>query len=345
MQDTGWTRAREMESEVKRHRMNRREFAAAAAGLALTVNGIARAQAYPTRPVVWINPSAAGGPTDGLGRAISDPLSKLIGQPIITENVPGAGGTIGTTKAARAAADGYTFLVGHVGYIAAAVSLYKQLPYDPVKDLDAVFRMPSMPGVLVVNPQAPYKTLQELIDYARKNPGKINFGDGGVGTMSNLVAAMLASRAGVEWTPVSHKGNAPALLAVMGGHVDAMIEPPNTAMPQVRAGRLRAIAVTSTEPLAYLPDAPTVASLYPGFEGTIWFGLYAPKGTPKPVIERMHGAYLKVTEDPTFTRHMTEQGMQLLTPAEYAPEALQRFTESEVRKYAEVIREAKIPPQ
>ena len=197
----------------------------------------------------------------------------------------------------------------------------------------------------MVNPEAPYKTLAELIDYAKRNPGKINFGDGGVGTMSNLVAAMLASRAGIEVTPVSHKGNAPALLAVMGGHVDAMIEPPNTAMPQVRAGRLRAIAVTSTGPLDYLPGVPTVASLYPGFEGTIWFGLYAPKGTPKAVIQRMHEAYLKVTEDPAFTQRMSDQGMQMLTAAEYAPEALQKFTEAEVRKYADVIREAKIPPQ
>jgi tripartite-type tricarboxylate transporter receptor subunit TctC len=156
---------------------------------------------------------------------------------------------------------------------------------------------------------------------------------------------MLASRAGIEVTPVSHKGNAPALLAVMGGHVDAMIEPPNTAMPQVRSGKLKAIAVTSTERLDYLPDVPTVASLYPGFEGTIWFGLYAPKGTPRAVIERMHGAYLKVTEDPAFTRRMSEQGMQMLAAADYAPEALQKFTEAEVRKYADVIREAKIPPQ
>jgi tripartite-type tricarboxylate transporter receptor subunit TctC len=325
--------------------MNRREFLAVTAATALSMHAVAGAQSYPSRPVVWINPSAAGGPTDGLGRAISEPIARIIGQPIVTENVPGAGGTIGTAKPARAPADGYTFVVGHVGYIAAAVSLYKQLPYDPVRDLEPVFRMPSMPGVLVVNPEAPYKTLTELIEYARRNPGKINFGDGGVGTMSNLVAAMFASRAGIEVTPVSHKGNAPALVAVMGGHVDAMIEPPNTAMPQVRAGRLRAIAVTSTEPLDYLPDTPTIASLYPGFEGTIWFGLYAPKGTPKPVIDRMHAAYLKVTEDPEFSRRMGEQGMQMLSPADYAPEALRKFTEAEVRKYADVIRDAKIPPQ
>jgi tripartite-type tricarboxylate transporter receptor subunit TctC len=319
--------------------------AAFAATLGMLAVAPASAQDYPAKPIVWINPSAAGGPTDSLGRAISEPISKIIGQSIITENVPGAGGTIGTAKAARAAPDGYTFVVGHVGYVAAAVSLYKQLPYDPTKDLEAVFRMPSMPGVLVVNPNAPFQTLQELIDYAKKNPGKINFGDGGVGTMSNLVAAMFASRAGIEFTQVNHKGNAPALVAVMGGHVDAMIEPPNTAMPQIRAGRLRAIAVTSTQPLDYLPGIPTIASHYPGFDGTIWFGLYGPKGIPKVAIEKLHGAYMQVVKDPAFIKRMNDQGMQLLSDAEYAPDAFQQYTAAEVKKYAGVIEAAGIPKQ
>lgn len=313
--------------------------------IGLFIQPLAGAQTYPAKPLVWINPSSAGGPTDSLGRAISEPIAQIIGQPIITENVPGAGGTIGTAKAVRAAPDGYTFVVGHVGYVAAAVSLYKQLPYEPTRDLEAVFRMPSMPGVLVVNPNAPFKTLPELIDYAKKNPGKINFGDGGVGTMSNLVASMFASKAGIEVTQVSHKGNAPSLVAVMGGHVDAMIEPPNTAMPQVRAGRLRAIAVTSTEPLDHLPEVPTVASLYPGFDGTIWFGLYAPKGTPRNAIDTLYSAYMKVVKDPAFTKRMSDQGMQMLSDAEYEPGAFQKYTASEVKKYAEVIEAAGIPKQ
>ncbi len=325
--------------------MDRRTWLTSVATLAGGIALPAVAQNWPTRPLVWINPSAAGGPTDGLGRTISEPIAQLLGQPIVTDNVPGAGGTIGTTKAVRAAADGYTYVVGHVGYIAAAVTLYKQLPYNPVRDLEPVFRMPSMPGILVVNPDRPYKTMAEMIAYAKQNPGKINFGDGGVGTMSNLVAAMFASQAGIDVVPVSHKGNAPALLAVIGGHVDAMIEPPNTAMPQVRAGRLRAIGVTSTRPLEYLPDTPTVASLFPGFDGTIWFGLYGPKGIPRVARDRLHEAYLKVVDDPAFVLRMNEQGMQMLTPAEYAPEAFGAFTADEVRKYAQVIRDAKIAQQ
>jgi tripartite-type tricarboxylate transporter receptor subunit TctC len=236
-------------------------------------------------------------------------------------------------------------LVGHVGYMAAAVSLYKKLPYDPVADFDAVMRLPNMPGVLVVNPNAPFSNLAELVEYAKKNPGKVNFADGGVGTMSNLVVSMFASRAGIQVTQISHKGNAPALVAVLGGHADAMIEPPNTSVPHVKAGKLRALAVTALTELDFLPGVPPVAKTYAGFDGTIWFGIYAPKGTPRPAIDRMHSAYLKVIGDPAVQAIMRERGMQLLPEADYAPEALQRYTANEVEKYREVIRSAKIEPQ
>lgn len=318
--------------------------AALAAWTLLSATG-ASAQAYPNRPIVWVNPSTAGGPTDTLGRSISDRMQQLLGQPIVTENVPGAGGTIGSAKVARTAPDGYTFLVGHVGYMAAAVSLYKKLPYDPVKDFDAVFRLPNMPGVLVVNPNLPFRTLPELVAYAKKNPGKLNFADGGVGTMSNLVVSMLAARAGIEVAQISHKGNAPAMLAVMGGHADAMIEPPNTSVPQVKAGKLRAIAVTSGTELDYLPGVPPVARDYAGFDGTIWFGIYAPKGTPRPIIDRLHQAYLSVIRDPAMRQRMTDSGMQLLPESDYAPDVFAKHTVDEIEKYREVIRAANIQPQ
>ena len=323
----------------------RRLTAALIAATMTFAAGTAAAQTFPNRPIVWVNPSTAGGPTDTLGRSISDRMQQLLGQPIVTENIPGAGGTIGSAKVARAAPDGYTYLVGHVGYMAAAVSLYRKLPYDPVKDFDAVIRLPNMPGVVVVNPNLPFRTLPELIDYAKKNPGKLNIADGGVGTMSNLVVSMLAARAGIEVTQISHKGNAPAMLAVMGGHADAMIEPPNTSVPQVKAGKLRAIAVTSLTELEYLPGVPPVARDYPGFDGTIWFGIYAPKGTPRPAIDRLHQTYLTVMKDPAMRQRMLDSGMQLLPEADYSPEALQKYTEREIDKYREVIRAAKIEPQ
>lgn len=317
----------------------------AAFAASMIVSAGAAAQTFPTRPIVWVNPSTAGGPTDTLGRAISDRMAQLLGQPIVTENVPGAGGTIGSAKAARAAPDGYTYLVGHVGYMAAAVSLYKKLPYDPLKDFDAVIRLPNMPGVLVVNPNLPFRTLPELVAYAKANPGKLNFADGGVGTMSNLVVSMLAAQAGIQVTQISHKGNAPAMLAVMGGHADAMIEPPNTSVPQVKAGKLRAIAVTSLTELEYLPGVAPVAKDYAGFDGTIWFGIYAPKGTPRPVIDRLHQTYLAVIRDPGMRQRMLDSGMQLLPEGDYSPDALQKYTASEIDKYRDVIRAARIEPQ
>ena len=317
----------------------------AAFAASMIVSAGASAQTFPTRPIVWINPSTAGGPTDTLGRAISERMAQLLGQPIVTENVPGAGGTIGSAKAARATPDGYTYLVGHVGYMAAAVSLYKKLPYDPVKDFDAVIRLPNMPGVLIVNPSLPFKTLPELVAYAKANPGKLNFADGGVGTMSNLVVSMLAAQAGIQVAQISHKGNAPAMLAVMGGHADAMIEPPNTSVPQVKAGKLRAIAVTSLTELEYLPGVAPVAKDFAGFDGTIWFGIYAPKGTPRPVIDTLHQTYLKVIRDPAMRQRMLDSGMQLLPEADYSPDALQKYTVNEIDKYRDVIRAAKIEPQ
>jgi len=303
------------------------------------------AQAFPAKSIVWVNPSTAGGPTDTLGRTISDRMAQLLGQQIITDNVPGAGGTIGAAKVARATPDGYTYLVGHVGYMAAAVSLYKKLPYNPVKDFDAVFRMPNMPGVLVVHPSLPFKTLNELVDYAKKNPGKLNFADGGVGTMSNLVVSMLASRAGIEIAQISHKGNAPAMLAVMAGHADAMIEPPNTSVPQIKSGKLRALATTALVELEYLPGVPPVAKDYSGFDGTIWFGIYAPKGTPKASIDKLHQTYMTVIKDPAMRQRMQDAGMQLLAEADYSPDAFQHYTANEIEKYREVIRAAKIEPQ
>ena len=303
------------------------------------------AQAWPAKPITWIVGGVAGGPTDALARNVAQQVSLKLGQAIVIENIGGAGGTIATTKVVRAKPDGYTFLVGHVGYVAAAPSLYAKLDYNPVKDLEAIFRIPDIPGVVVVNPNAPFKTLPEMLAWAKQNPGKLNFGDGGVGSMSNLVAAMLASRAGVSITPVSYKGNAPAMLAVIGGTVDGMIDPVNTVLPQVRSGKVRPIAVTSRTPVVQFPGVPPVAELLPGFEGTVWFGIYGPKGTPKPVIEKMHQAYLEAMKDPAFTQKLVDQGMQLLPESAYAPAAFEAFTEAEVRKYQTVVKDANIQPQ
>jgi tripartite-type tricarboxylate transporter receptor subunit TctC len=325
--------------------MKRLNTLAALAALSFCTAPALAQDVYPSKPITWIVGGAAGGPTDAVARNFAEQVSRKLGQTIVIENIGGAGGTIATTKVARAQPNGYTFLVGHVGYVAAAPSLYTKLEYNPATDLDAVVRFPDIPGVVLVNANSKFKTLPDLIAYARQNPGKLNFGDAGVGSMSNLVAAMLASRAGTKITAVSYKGNGPAILDVIGGQIDAMIDPANTALPQVRNGKLIALATTGLEPMDLFPGVRPVADTLPGFEGTVWFGIYGPKGTPKPVIDKLHKAYLEAMSDPAFTSKLVSQGMQLLPDAKYAPAAFQQFTLSEIKKYQGVVKDANIQPQ
>nr|WP_235610824.1 tripartite tricarboxylate transporter substrate-binding protein [Bordetella sp. H567] len=308
--------------------------------------GSAAAADYPSRPITWIVPFAAGGPTDAMARNIANRVGQTLKQTILIENVAGAGGTIGAAKAAKSTSDGYTFLVGHVGYMAAAPSLYQRLQYDPVKDFDAVFRFPDTPLVLLVGAGSPQKDVKSLVAYARANPGKLNFGNAGVGSTSHLVAAMFAAQAGIEITPIAYKGAGPAMNDLMGGQVDAMFDQTNTALPQTRGGKIRALALTSTSGMSQFPGVPTVAqSAVPGFQASTWYGLYAPKGTPRQAIDTLYAAWQQALKDSDFTGKMSEQGIQLLDPAQYAPAAFQAFTAEEVKRWTGVIEQAHIPKQ
>lgn len=302
------------------------------------------AQAWPAKPVTWIVPFAAGGPTDAMARDIADKVGRQIGQAIVIENAAGAGGTIGAGKAAKAAPDGYTFLVGHMGYMGAAPSLYKKLGYDPVKDFDAVFRFPDTPLVLLVPKSSPYKSADALIAAAKAAPNKINFGNAGVDSTSHLIAALFESRAGIQVTSVSYKGAAPAMNDLVGGQVDAMFDQSNTALPQVTGGRVHAIALTSLTPMSQqYPGVPALAEkTLPGFEAATWYGLYAPKGVPKDVVGKLHQAYLKALADKEWTRRMAAQGIHLLPDAQYAPESFARHTAAKVEKWRKVATDAKI---
>lgn len=314
--------------------------------LALAMTAAAQgalAQSYPTKPITWVVPFSAGGPTDGMARDIAAHVSKEIGQQIIIDNQGGAGGTIGAGKAAKASPDGYTFLVGHMGYMGAAPSLYKKLTYDPVKDFEPVFRFPDTPLVLLVPKASPYQNAGELIAFAKKNPGKVNFGNAGAGSTSHLIAALFESKAGIDVVSVPYKGAAPAMNDLIAGQVDAMFDQTNTALPQVQGGRLRAIALTSAQPMAQFPNVPPLADkTLPGFEAATWYGLYAPKGTPKEVIQKMNQAYLKAMSDKAWTQKMAEQGIRLLPEAQYAPAAFGKHTEDEVAKWRKVATDAKI---
>jgi tripartite-type tricarboxylate transporter receptor subunit TctC len=303
----------------------------------------AQAQAWPTKTLTWIVPFAAGGPTDALARDVADKVGKQIGQAIIIENVGGAGGTLGAGKAAKATADGYTFLVGHLGYMGAAPSMYKKLSYDPVKDFDPVFRFPDTPLVLLVPKSSPHKSAADLIAFAKKNPGKLNFGNAGAGSTSHLIAALFQSRAGIAAESVPYKGAAPAMNDLIAGQLDAMFDQTNTALPQLAGGRIAALALTSIAPMAQFPNVPPLAAkTIAGFEASTWYGLYAPRGTPKVIIAQLHQAYLKALDDKAWTHKMTELGIQLLPVEQYASDAFSKHTAAEIEKWRKVAADAKI---
>ncbi len=225
----------------------------------------------------------------------------------------------------------------------AAPSLYKNLSYDPVKDFEPVFRFPDTPLVLLVPKASPYQTAADLIAFAKKNPGKLNFSNSGAGSTSHLIAALFESRAGIQILSVPYKGAAPALNDLISGQVDAMFDQTNTGLPQVQGGRLRALALTSPQPMAQFPNvAPLADKTLPGFEAATWYGLYAPKGTTKEVIQKMHQAYLKAMTDKAWTQKMADMGIRLLPEAQYAPDAFGKHTQAEIAKWRKVVTDAKI---
>ncbi|MGK6308709.1 tripartite tricarboxylate transporter substrate binding protein BugD [Variovorax sp. DT-64] len=304
---------------------------------AVAAVGTAQAQTYPTKPVTWIVPFAAGGPTDALARSIAERVARELGQPIVIDNSAGAGGTIGAAKAARATPDGYTMLVGHMGYMGAAPALYKKLSYDPVKDFEPVFRFPDTPLVLMVRKEHPAKDIQGLIDFGKKNPDKLFISNAGVGSSSHLIAALVASAANIKVTLVPYKGAGPALVDVIGGRVDGIFDQTNTALPQITESKVRALAVTSKVRLPQLKDVPTLAeTVLPGFEASTWYGIYAPKGTPKAALDKVQQAYLKAMMDKAFTDKMASQAIQMLPTEQYTGAALGKHTEAEVARWKAV---------
>jgi len=299
---------------------------------------------YPERPMVWVVPFAAGGATDTLARQFAERMSRGARQPIVVENVAGAGGTVGAAKVAKSKPDGYTFLVGHVGYMAAAPGLYKNLPYDPVQDFDAVARFPDTPMVLVCGRKNPLGNVRTLMTFARAHPGKLNFANAGVGSAGHLTAALFASAAKADVMHIAYKGNAPAMTDIMGGLIDCMFDQSNTALPQVRGDKVAAYAVTSKDRIPQMPQVPTLQeSGLPGFDAATWYGIYAPRGTPREAIQWMYAQFQEAMNDTAFTGKMVEQGYVLIAPELRGPEALAAHTKSEVELWKKVIADAGIP--
>jgi tripartite-type tricarboxylate transporter receptor subunit TctC len=309
----------------------------AAAALASLVPAFALAQAWPGKPVKVVVAFTAGGTTDIMARTVGQRLSEKLGQPFIIENKPGAGGNIGTESVVRAAPDGYTLIVNSVGPIAVNPTLYKSLSYNPLTDLVPIAQIADVPNVLVVHPSTGVKSMEEFIRYGKANPGKLNFASTGIGTSSHLSSHMLASRAGFAATHIPYKG-AEALKDLLTGRVQFMFATIPSVIQHIRAGNLVAIAVSSPQRSRSMPQVPTVAeSGFPGFEAGSWFGFFAPKGTPREVIDRLNAAVNEVVAEKSVDGRLVDEGAD---PAPGSPERFAAFVQKEFEKWRAVVREA-----
>ncbi|ADX47725.1 protein bugT-like protein [Paracidovorax avenae ATCC 19860] len=319
------------------HSTFRRGLIAAAAACAL-LPGLAAAQAFPSKPITIIVPFAAGGTTDILARIIAQGMGAELGQSVVVDNRAGAGGNIGGQVAARAPADGYTLFMGTVGTHAINAALYRKMPFDPVKDFAPLTRVANVPNLLVANPAQPFKTVQELIAYAKANPGKINFGSSGSGSSIHLSGELFKSMAKVDMQHVPYKGSAPAVTDLLGNQIAIMFDNMPSAIQHVRSGKLRAIAVTTAKRSPELPDVPTIAeSGVPGYEATSWFGMFAPAATPAPVVAKLNATIVKVLAQPDIRKKLAEQGAEAAgeTPAQFAD-----FIQKESVKWGRVVKES-----
>ena len=310
------------------------------AAFALSLAGAAVAQDYPNRPVRWVSPWPAGGANDIFSRAIAQKLSDAFGQPVVVDNRAGAAGAIGTEHVAKSAADGYVLTLGSSPTHAIAPSLNPALPYDPLRDFAAVTLVAVVPNVLVVNPSLPAKSVRELIALAKAKPGSLNFGSAGNGTSQHLSAELFKVLASVDMVHVPYKGTAPALADLLAGQVQLAFDNIPALLPHIQSGKLRALAVTSAARSQALPDLPTVAETgLPGYDASVWFGVFVPAGTPRPVINRLHGEINKALAAPDLKARMASMGAEV---SGMGPDEFREFWRREIPKWAEVVKAANI---
>ena len=296
----------------------------------------AAADAYPSKPIRFVVPYPAGGPLDTVARLLGQKVSESVKQPVIVDNKPGAGGNIGADAVAKSPGDGYTILMGAVATHAINPTLYASIPYDPIRDFIPVTQVASTPNVLVVNPSVPASNVREFIAYAKANPGKLNFGSGSTGSAGHLAGELFKTLAGVEMTHVPYKGAAPAMNDLIGGQIQLMFDNLASALGQVRAGRVKALAVTTAKRSTLAPDVPTIAeSGLPGFDINTWFGIFVPTNTPRDVVERLHTEFTRALAAPDIREKMQALGAE---PVGNRPEEFAAYIRSEADKYARVIK-------
>ena len=309
--------------------------AAIAAGVVASLTG-ARAQSYPTRAITLIIPFAPGGSTSIVGRGIADKMSELLGEKVVVDNRPGAGGTVGTKAVAKSEPDGYTLVLGYTGTLAIGPSLYRNAGYDPRKDFAPIGLIGNAPNSLVVHPSFPATTVAELIAYAKANPGKVNFGSAGAGTVSHITGEYFARAAGITLVHIPYKGTGPALTDLLGGHIPMAFAPIPASHPNVTAGKLHALAVTSTTRSSLLPEVPTMVEAgLPGFDASLYYGLAAPAGTPRPIVDKLNKVLREALGSDDVRKQLGNDGTEITpgTPEDYAA-----FIDMDEKKWSQLLR-------
>jgi tripartite-type tricarboxylate transporter receptor subunit TctC len=318
-----------------------RGWIAAAVFLMAAATHGARAEDYPTRPVTVIVPFAAGGPADITARIVADIFNRHLAQKFVVENVGGAGGTIGALRAARATADGYTLLSGHVGTNALAAAFYPNLGYDPQKDFAAVGLSAEYPELLVVRKDFPASNLREFVAYAKANATKLNVGHAGLGSVSYIGCLLLNSAIGIKPTLVPFTGTAPVLNAMLGGQIDYECDPVLGTLSQVQAGAVKALAVAARKRSPMLPDVPTASEQgLPEFDCAPFYGVFAPSGTPQPVIDKLVEALNKGLDEPRVQKRLTELGADIIEPGRRGPNPLGDLVKSEAARLLPILKAA-----
>jgi tripartite-type tricarboxylate transporter receptor subunit TctC len=301
--------------------------------------GSALAQTYPNKPIRWVVPSTPGDGSDITGRIIAERLSRELGQPVVIDNKPGAGGVLGTEAAARSAPDGYTMIVGNAGSHGVNAGIYTKLPYDVVKDFVPVAMICTTPNVMVVSPSVKARNVAEFVALAKANPGKFNYASGGVGSSAHLSAELFKSLTGTDLTHIPYKGSAPAVAGLLGDEVQVMIGnlPPWSA--QIKAGRVQALAVSTAQRHHSLPEVPALAESLPGFETLAWFGVLAPAGTPRAVVERINTLVNQALEQPEIKARLATLACD---PAPSTPEAFASRVSGDVARWKKLATEKNI---
>jgi tripartite-type tricarboxylate transporter receptor subunit TctC len=311
-----------------------------ALALSLSSFGV-QADEFPSRPISMLVPFAAGGPTDIVARSMAESMGRAMNNAkIVVETAAGAGGTIAPAKVARAKPDGYTILIHHIG-MSTAPTLYRKLPFNPVEDFEHIGLINEVAMTLLVKTEMPVQNINQFLPYLRTNASKISFANAGIGSASHLCGLLFMSALGTDLVTVPYKGTAPALADLMGGQVDLLCDQTTNTIPSINAGKVRALAVTSPQRLSVLPNLPTLDEVgLKGFNVSIWHGFYAPKGTPKPVIDKLEAALKAALQDPAIIKRFADLGTEPVPLAKATPAALKAHLSSEIKRWEPLIKKA-----